>query len=208
MLLEGYGRNPSGKHRCLEMLAGTGIALPDTPPMAVHRGRVDLLERHLAADPALLSRTFSHEEIYPPSLGCHADHSLALHATPLDGATLLHLCVDFDQMEIARWLLAHGADVDARAAVDAEGFGGHTPLFGCVVTQPVRLRGCDDFARLLLDHGADPGVRASLRKQLRGVEDETLHEYRDVTPLTWGERFHDQRFVSRPAMAIIAARLR
>jgi hypothetical protein len=33
-----------------------------------------------------------------------------------------------------------------------------------------------------------------------------MHEYRDVTPLEWGERFHDQSFVSRPAMRLIAER--
>ena len=76
---------------------------------------------------------------------------------------------------------------------------------GCVVAQPIRLRTSDEFARLLLDHGADPNARASLRKQLRGVDDESLHEYRDVTPLSWGERFHDQDFVSKPAMRLIAA---
>jgi hypothetical protein len=206
MLLEGYGRNPRGKHACLDIMAGRGIELPDTAAMAVHRGRIDLLERHLAADPHLLSRTFSHEEIYPPTLGCHADHACALHGTPLDGATLLHVAIDFDESEVLRWLLDRGADVNARAAVDADGFGGHTPLFGCVVTQPIRLRATDEVARQLLDRGANPNARASLRKELRGVADETLHEYRDVTPLAWGRRFHDQDFVSKPAMALIAAR--
>jgi hypothetical protein len=62
------------------------------------------------------------------------------------------------------------------------------------------------MARLLLDHGADPNVRASLRKQLRGADDETLHEYRDVTPDSWGERFHDRAFVSEPALRLIAER--
>ena len=33
-----------------------------------------------------------------------------------------------------------------------------------------------------------------------------MHEYRDVTPLSWGERFHDQGFVSKPAMRLIAER--
>jgi Ankyrin repeat len=206
MLLEGYGRNPPGKHACLELLTRHGIELPDTPAMAVHRGRIDLLERHLQRDPRLLSRTFAHEEIYPPALGCHADHSFGLHATPLDGATLLHMCIDFDEGEMARWLIARGADVNARAAVDADGFGGHTPLFGCVVTQPTRLRRDDELTRLLLDRGADPNVRASLRKELRGVADKSRHEYRDVTPLSWGRRFHDQDFVSQPSMALIARR--
>jgi hypothetical protein len=208
MVLETYCRNPKGKYQCLELFARHGIELPDTAPMAVHRGRIDLLEKHLRRDPALITQTFSHEEIYPPEMGCHADHSLALHGTPLAGGTLLHLCVDNDEIEIARLLIERGADVNARAAIDSDSFGGHTALFGCVVSQPYRvyLRRDDGFARLLLDHGADPNARASLRKRLRGVEDETMHEYRDVTPLAWGQRFHDQDFVSRPAMRLVAER--
>ena len=208
LVLETYCRNREGKHRCLEFFAERGIELPDTPPMAVHRGRIDLLERHLSRDPQLVTRTFAHRDIWPSELGCHEDESLALHGTPLAGATLLHLCVDYDELELARFLLDRGADPNARAAIDADGFGGHTALFGCVVSQPFRvgLRRDDAFARLLLDHGADPNVRASLRKRLRFVDDESLHEYRDVTPLGWGERFHDPAWVSRPAMQLIAER--
>jgi hypothetical protein len=213
LLLQTYCRWPQGKHRCLELVAARGVELPDTPVMALHRGRIDRLEEHLKRDPKLLSRTFSHEEIYPPALGCHADHSFALHGTPLDGTTLLHICVDFDEIEIARWLIKHGADVNAKAEIDAEGFGGHTPLFGCVVSQAFMCRRDQDaaFARLLLDHGADPNARASLRKRLRFVADESMHEYRDVTPITWGKRFHGpgspgHTWVSRPAMELIAER--
>jgi hypothetical protein len=205
MALQTYSRNPSGKHQCLELFAERGIELPDTPTMALHRGRVDLLERHLGRDPRLLTRTFSHREIFPPELACHADESLALHGTPLAGATLLHLCVDYDEMDIASWLLDRGADPDVTADVDSDGFGGHTPLFGCVVSQPFRCGRQRDaaFTRLLLDRGADPSRRASLRKRLRFVPDESMHEYRDVTPLAWGERFHDQDWVNREAMRVI-----
>ena len=213
LLLQTYCRNPRGKHACLEIAVTQGASLPDTPTMAMHRGRIDLLEDHLRRGPDLVRRTFSHEEIYPPELGCHADHSYALHGTPLDGTTLLHICVDFDEIEIARWLVEHGADVNARAAVDPDGFGGHTPLFGCVVSQAYMCRRQQDaeFARLLLDHGADPNARASLRKQLRFVPDESVHEYRDVTPLTWGQRFHGpgtpgHTWVSKEAMQLIAER--
>jgi hypothetical protein len=208
MLLETYGRSPDKKHQCLELLAPHVVPLPDTPTMAVHRGRLDLLEDHLRGDPGLLRRTFAHEEIYPPALGCHTDQTLALHGTPVAGGTLLHLCVDQDEIALLRWMIERGADVNAPAAVDADGFGGHTALFGCVVSQPYRAhcRADDQVARLLLDHGADPNVRASLRKELRGVTDETLHEYRDVTPLGWGESFHDQDFVSPSVMALIAER--
>jgi hypothetical protein len=105
LILETYCRGPEGKHRCLDLVAARGVELPDTPPMAMHSGRIDLLEAHLHLDPHMLNRTFSHEEIYPPALGCHADQSLALHGTPLAGSTLLHMCVDFDVIEIARWLI-------------------------------------------------------------------------------------------------------
>jgi hypothetical protein len=208
LALQTYARNPAGKHRCLELFAEHGIELPDTPTMAVHRGRIDLLEEHLRRDPGLLGRTFSHREIYPPELGCHADESLALHGTPVAGTTLLHMCVEYDEMEIARWLIDRGADVNAVAEIDADGFGGHTALFGCVVSQPYRcgLQQDGAFARLLLEHGADPNARASLRKRLRFVDDETMHEYRNVTPLDWGERFHDQAWVNRSAMRLIAER--
>lgn len=206
MLLETYSRWPQGKQQCLEVVNERVMPLPDTPVLALLRGRIDLLEAHLHRDPALFSRTFTHEEIYPPSLGCHADHSLALHGTPLAGATLLHLAVDEDALEIARWMIAKGADVNAPAAIDADGFGGHTALFGCVVSQPYRCGRDRDaaMARLLLAHGADTTVRASLRKRLRFVDDETEHVYRDVTALEWGERFHDQDWVNREAMRLIA----
>jgi len=184
--------------------------LPDTPVMALHRGRIDLLEDHFRLDPNLVGRTFSLTEIYPPDLGCGPDFSYGLHGTPLEGSTLLHICVEYDEIEIARWLIERGADVNARAEIDANGFGGHTPLFGCVVNNSYLCGRQRDGAlvRLLLDHGADPNARASIRKQLHFVPDEAMHEYRNVTPLAWGEQFHGQRYhdwVSKTAMELIAA---
>jgi ankyrin repeat protein len=207
-LLQTSNRSPQGKHGCFELMAGRGIILPDTPPMALHRGRVDLLEAHLKRNPHLLARTFSHYEIFPRELGCHADQSLALHGTPLAGTTLLHMCVDYDEIEIARWLIEQGADVNAKAEIDSEGFGGHTPLFSAVVSQAYLcgLQQDGALARLLLDHGADPNARASLRKRLRFVKDDSIHEFRDVTPLAWGLRFHYQAWVSQPAMRLIEER--
>jgi hypothetical protein len=172
---------------------------------------IDLLEAHLARDPALLRRTFSHEEIYPPALGCH-DEVLATHGTPLGGATLLHMCVDYDEMEIARWLISRGMDVNAKASIDQDGFGGHTALFSTVVSQANfwtnRKHGTQSapFTELLLEQGADPNARASLRKQLHpGYGPSELQEYRDVTPLSWGQRFHARMLVSESALRVIAA---
>jgi hypothetical protein len=167
--------------------------------MALHRGRIDLLERHLATDPALLGRCFSHADIYPPALGCGDEASRSgLHGTPIAGTTLLHLCGEFGEVEIAQWLLEKGTNPNATAEIDADGFGGHTPLFNTVVTLARAQR--DRITALLLGAGADPDVRASLRKQLRFAADESLHEYTNVTPREWGEQFHAPDMVNRDAM--------
>lgn len=216
VVLETDSRNPAAKHAILEMYAQHGFPLPDTPTMAVHRGRIDLLEEHLRGDPALLRRTFAYSEIFPPSLGCHEDE---YPRTSLEGATLLHLCVEYDELEIARWLLDHGMDPDVPADVDAQGFGGHTALFTAVVSYAnfwVNYQGGwahsrkpqdSPFARLLLERGSNPNARASLRERVysneRYVE---TREHRDITPIAWGEVYHNKIVLNEPAMRMIAER--
>ena len=84
--------------------------------------------------------------------------------------------------------------------------GGHTPLFSTVVSQcNIDSRHKNDAAMtmLLLEHGADPNVRVSIRKQLRDWDDESMHEYRDVTPLSYGQSFHAQRFVDPTVLQLL-----
>ena len=198
LLLGTYGRNPKGKNACLEILVQAGLELPETPALAFHRGRLDRLEEHLKREPNLLHRCFTEAEIFPPELGLRPGDGLC--ATPVAGTTLLHMALEYDDLETARWLIEHGADVNARAAVDADGFGGHTPLFHAVVSLGKRD---DAKARLLLDHGADPRMRATLRKQLKDMGDpekEKLREYRDVTPVEYARAFMEPRWVSAPAV--------
>jgi hypothetical protein len=213
VVLESDGRNPLAKHQILEMYVQHGLALPDTPTMSLHRGRIDLLSEHLRRDPKLLERAFTHEEIYPPELGCH-DEIQATQGTPLAGTTLLHLCADYDELEIARWLLEQGMNPNAQAAIDENGWGGYTALFATVVSQPnfwMNYLGKEQTApltKLLLEFGADPNARGSLRKQLHPgyapkYDASKAYEYRDVTPLAWGRRFHAKVFVSEPAMKLI-----
>ncbi len=117
-LLGTDSRNPPAKHRILEMYVEHGFEPPDTPVMALHRGRIDLLEAHLARDPDLLTRTFDIADIFPLAPACSREPYTA-QGTPVHGTTLLHIAAYFDELEIAEWLLDRGMDPDARAAIDA-----------------------------------------------------------------------------------------
>jgi hypothetical protein len=189
LALETYARNPKGKHAVMEIFARQGYQFPDTPMMAFHRGDVERLKDFLRRDPDLMERRFSCVEIHPPELGCATDGRSGMHWTPIDGTTLLHLAIDFDEDEIFEFLLAQGADVNARAKLDAEGFGGHTPLFNTVVSHGSHQGA---MARRLLERGASTIVRASLRKFLDWCETPRWHEAREVTATEWDGRFRKE----------------
>jgi len=200
MVLETYGRNSAGKHEVLEIFAQHGYDFPDTPMMALHRGGVSQLEKHLGRDPQLLKRRFTLREIYPPECGCANDGQSGMHWTPIDGTTLLHLAIDFREREIFDWLLARGADVNARATIDQDGFGGHTPLFNAVVCGP----GSDaTMLRALLERGAAKEARASLRKFLDWIENPRWHEARDVTAADWGHAFPEKNWINTEALQLL-----
>ena len=198
LVLGTYARRPAGKHAILESFARHGYELPDSPIMAFHRGSIADLEKHLRRDPSLLARRFTLREIYPPELGCGTDGGM--HWTPIAGTTLLHLAIDFEEREIFDWLLARGADVNARASVDADDFGGHTPLFNAVLGHP---GGDAAFARALLERGADAGVRASLRKFLDWCEQPRWHEARDVTAAEWARGFPERGWINEEAVGLL-----
>ena len=97
-----------------------GLELPDTPVMALHRGRIDLLEEHLRRDPGLLRRTFSHREIYPAEMGCkRADRCDGGHAARR--ARRCFTCAWTTTRSRSRaGCSISGMDVNARAAVGAQ----------------------------------------------------------------------------------------
>ena len=136
VVLQTDSRKPSVKHAILALYDEHGLVYPDTPTMALHRGRIDLLERHLQADPSLLTRTFTHREIYPAEMGCH-DAIDATVGTPLGGTTLLHMCVDYDEMEIGALAPGPGHGPQrARPGGRRADSAATPPLFNAVVSQP------------------------------------------------------------------------
>jgi hypothetical protein len=149
---------------------------------------------------ALIERRFSLTEIYPEELGCAKDGRSGMHWTPIDGTTLLHLAVDFDEENIFDLLLEHGADVNAGANVDAQGFGGHTPIYNAVVSRGNHQAA---MARKLIERGASTKMRASLRKFLDWRETPGWHEAHNVTPAEWGRTFPEKGWVNAETLSLL-----
>ena len=101
--------------------------------------------------------------------------------TSCEGVTALHICAEFNCIKAARVLLQAGADVNAPANIDTDGFGGQTPIFHAVTQYgdwglPV--------AQLLMERGADLSVRAKLPGHY-----ERPGEVVECTPLGYALRF-------------------
>jgi predicted RNA-binding protein with RPS1 domain len=95
-----------------------------------------------------------------------------------------------------------GAEVNARANVDAEGFGGHTPIYNAIVSHGKHQ---GSMARRLLERGASATVRASLRKFLDWCETPAWHRALDVTPAEWGKTFPEKGWVNAEALRLVEA---
>lgn len=206
LVLETYSRHPTGKHSILQRFKARGYQWADSPMMAFHCGDLDALERHYKRNPQLLDVRFSYSEIYPEALGCKPDFRSGLHGTPIHGTTLLHLSIDFDEREIFDWLLLHGADVNAAANKDEEGYGGHAPLFNALVSCAYSNGRQRDayMVRRLLDLGANIHATASLRKFLDWRDEPGWHIAENVTPLQWAHNFPERSWVNVEGISLLA----
>jgi hypothetical protein len=149
---------------CLRVLLERGAVLDDAPLRAVLLDDAAALRSALAAEPAAVTRTVD----------------LVSAFTPLRGATLLHVAAEYGHAAAAAVLLDAGAAVDARAATDAHGGDGQTPLFHTVSSLGDH---CAGVMRLLLARGARTDVALPMLTWGRGFEWETT--LFDVTPLVF-----------------------
>ena len=131
--------------------------------------------RKLESDRDLLGRRFAELDF-----GASGARRLTLR-----GATLLHVAAEYGNLDAAMMLLDRGADVNARADVDAHGVGGQTPIFHAA-TQHF------DFGlpmvELLLKRGADLSVRAKLPGHYERPE-----EWVECTPVEYAGAFSGKR---------------
>ncbi len=102
--------------------------------------------------------------------------------TSCAGVTALHLCAEFNCVRAAQVLVKAGADVNARADIDADGFGGQTPIFHTVNSI---LNYCRPMLELVADSGADLDVRLKGLLWGAGADWETL--LLDVTPISYAQ---------------------
>ncbi len=164
-LLEAYTRSDR-LGDCLRALLERGAALPDPALAPV------LFDDGPGVTAAVRAR---------PEMLRHRT-TMASAFTPLAGASLLHVAAEYGNLRAARALVEAGAEVDARADLDEYGLDGHTPLFHTVNSNANRA---EPVLRLLLDAGADPGLRLAGIVWGRGYEWETT--LFDVTPVSYAQ---------------------
>ena len=165
------------REECLELLVQAGARCTDCAEMDILRGRIEPLRARLAGDPGLVDAHSGFRQEGETGFGGF------FGGAPLHRPTLLHICAEYGTLEAARVLIAAGADVNRRAQPDREGFGNQTPVFHTVTSNWNRSF---EVLRLLLENGADPGVRANIRVRAPNGSFTLL---RDVTPRQYVARY-------------------
>lgn len=173
-----YSRSPQ-LAECIDLLMEAGcVSRRDVPAvMDMLRGRLDLLTAKLDADPALVHRRFAELDW----------GSTAYRRMTLRGGTLLHVAAEYANVEAAKLLIDCGADVNARAEIDANGVGGQTPMFHAVSQ-------FYDYGLPMVEFLVSRGADLTLRAEVPGHyerEDEFVEcnavEYGAVFPGTEGK---------------------
>lgn len=114
-LVNMYSRGPLFKE-CIACFVAYGLDFPDKVLLSVLLDDGVALNKQLRNDPA----------------AAHAEYNFDCTFTPLYKASLLHICAEYNHLACAKVLVTHGADINALAGIDSNGFGGQTPVFHTV----------------------------------------------------------------------------
>ena len=110
-----YARTPRFKD-CVRAFVDHGLEFEAKALLYVLLNDAEELESYLLKHPEEVNKRYSLRCAY----------------TPLAGATLMHICAEFNHLACAEVLVKYGGDMNARADVDENGFGGQTPIFHTV----------------------------------------------------------------------------
>jgi len=163
--IEGYLRS-SRFAACLQVLIEAGATLGDP-----------FIEALLLDDDVSLRRILNE-----PGQSPNRKLSLPCAFTCCEGVTPLHICAEYNCVRCAQVLLDAGANVDGPADIDAEGFGGQTPIFHAVNSNQ---NYCRPAMELLVEAGATLDLRLKGLVWGRGQDWETL--LLDVTPISYSQ---------------------
>ena len=114
-LINMYSRGPLFK-KCIKAFVDNGLEFEDKVLLAVLLDDAALLESSLSNNKAALQKKYSFDCTF----------------TPLYEASLLHICAEYNHLSCAKMLVEYGADINAKAGLDNNGFGGQTPVFHTV----------------------------------------------------------------------------
>ncbi|MDR3693959.1 ankyrin repeat domain-containing protein [Mucilaginibacter sp.] len=154
-MIEMYTRTPRFKD-CVKAFTDAGLIFKDKALLTVLIDDAAKLEEIIKDDRNIVTKTyFQYNNTY----------------TPLTGGTLLHFCAEYNCIACAGILVKNGADVNAPAAYDEYGFGGHTPIFHTVNQN---TNNSIDMLHFLLENGA--GLSLTVKGLIwgRGYEWETF----------------------------------
>lgn len=134
-LITEYARGPKFKE-CVKVFTDYGLNFDDKILLAVLMDDALVLDRQLINNKEVLKNKYTFDCAF----------------TPLFDASLLHICAEYNHLDCAKILVKHGADINARAGVDKEGFGGQTPIFHTVNQNSNK---CIDVMKFLISQSAD-----------------------------------------------------
>jgi hypothetical protein len=149
-----YTRSPRFKD-CVKAFIEFGLELEDKFLLAVLSDDAVTLDELLSNNAEAISKKYTLRCAY----------------TPLYGATLLHICAEFNHVACAKVLVKHGADINAKAGIDENGFGGQTPIFHTVNQNSNQSI---DMLNYLLSQSADLKITVAGLIWGKGYDWETL----------------------------------
>ena len=114
-LINMYLRGPLFKN-CIKTFVDFGLKFDDKALLTVLMDDATSLGELLTGNKELLFKKYSFDCAF----------------TPLYEVSLLHICAEYGHLACAKKLAEHGADINVKAGIDENGFGGHTPIFHTV----------------------------------------------------------------------------
>lgn len=153
-LINMYARGPLFKE-CVRAFVDYGLNFEDKVLLSVLLDDAALLDNLLTTNKEALNKKYSFNCTF----------------TPLYEASLLHICAEYNHLSCAKILVKHGADINAKAGLDTNGFGGHTPIFHTVNQHANK---CIDVMNYLIEQKADLSITVQGLTWGKGYEWETF----------------------------------